>query len=260
MRRVILALVVLTVVMVLVDLARPTWTAPLRSAAGTVFTPVQATIRGWSQDDLDTVRAERDRLAIEVQRLSAERDAVAAAGEVELPAGSGTWRAIGARVIAVAPVTSPVGERVVTIDIGSDDGVGLQRSVVAADGLVGRVNAVTANTAKVVLLGDPSVIVGVKFGDDSALGSVSAAAAPNLPTRRTGELTLSAIGDSEITVGDEVSTLGSPSDTPYTADVAVGVVSRVDPDTGQLGRTAVVSPHVDVDTIDTVVVLVEADN
>lgn len=256
-RKTIVVLLFVTVLIAGIDLARPSWTAPLRTAAAAVFSPVQATLRGWSEDDLAEVTAERDRLAVEVQRLSAERDAAVAAGEVELPSGNRSWRALGARVVAVAPLTSPVGARVVTIDVGSADGVAPNRTVLAADGLVGRVTAVEANSADVVLLGDPSVVVAVKFGGEDALGSVSAAAVPNLPSRDSGELTLTAIGDSQIQTGDEVSTLGSPGDTPYSADIAVGVVSRVDPDTGQLGRTAVITPYVDVDRIDTVVVLVE---
>lgn len=256
-RTVVLVLLAITVLIVLVDLARPSWTAPLRTGASAVFVPVQDSMRGWTDDDLDTVSAERDRLSVEVQRLRAERDAIVAAGDVDLPSGSGNWRALAARVISVAPVASPVGARVVTIDVGSSEGVVPDRTVLAAEGLVGRVSRVSSHSAQVVLLGDPSVVVGVTVGDDGALGSVSAAPLPNLPGRGAGELTLSAIGDSVISEGDEVSTLGSPGDTPYTADIPLGVVRRVDPDTGQLGRTAVVTPYVDVDTVDTVVVLLE---
>ncbi|MGB3187642.1 MAG: rod shape-determining protein MreC [Ornithinimicrobium sp.] len=255
-RKVVLTLLALTVLILVVDLARPSWTAPARAAASAVFSPVQDQLRGWGQDDFDTVSAERDRLAVEVERLTAERDAAVAAGKVDLPAGSGKWRALGARVVAVAPLTSPVGARIVTLDVGSNDGVAADRTVLDAAGLVGRVSDVSPSSADVVLLGDPSVVVAVKFGDEGALGSVSAASVPNLPARDDGQLTLSAVGDSPIRVGDEVSTLGSPGDTPYTADIAVGVVSRVDEDTGQLGSTAVVQPYVDVDTIDAVVVLV----
>ncbi len=259
-RKSVLTLLALTVLVLMVDLVRPSWTAPARAAASVVFGPVQEQLRGWGQDDLAAIAAERDRLAVEVQRLSAERDAAVAAGDVDLPTGSGKWRALGARVVAVAPLTSPVGARIVTLDVGSNDRVSVDQTVMDTEGLVGRVSEVSTSSADVALLGDPSVVVAVKFGDDGALGSVSAAPAPNLPTRGDGELTLSAVGDSPIFVGDEVSTLGSPGDTPYTADIPVGVVSQVDEDTGQLGRTAVVQPHVDVDTIDAVVVLVREDN
>ena len=60
---------------------------------------------------------------------------------------------------------------------------------------------------------------------------------------------------SAIAVGDEVTTLGSPEDVPYVARVPLGTVTAVDPDRGQLGRTAVVTPHVDTDVLDLVAVV-----
>ncbi len=57
-------------------------------------------------------------------------------------------------------------------------------------------------------------------------------------------------------VGDVVSTLGSVDDRPYAAGVVVGTVTAVDPDRGQLTRTATVRPVVDPDAIDVVAVLV----
>jgi rod shape-determining protein MreC len=58
-----------------------------------------------------------------------------------------------------------------------------------------------------------------------------------------------------VSVGDTVSTLGSPDDRPYVARVPLGTVTSVDADRGQLGRTAVVRPHVDPDTLDLVAVV-----
>jgi rod shape-determining protein MreC len=254
-------LIVVTVAVLILDLARPAWTEPVRAVTQTAFTPLQETVRGWGQDDLDRVRAERDRLAVEVERLRSRQDATVAADEVS-PAGAPGLEAVGARVIAAAPQTSPVGRRVVTIDAGRADGVRSDRTVLNTDGLVGRVMRADESSAQVLVLGDPQVVVGVRFGrraGDSALGAVSATPPAAVPRRGAGELTLTAAGDTPISVGDTVTTLGSPGDSPYTAGIEVGTVTAVDPDNGQLSGTAVVRPAVDTDTLDTVVVLIASE-
>jgi rod shape-determining protein MreC len=53
-----------------------------------------------------------------------------------------------------------------------------------------------------------------------------------------------------------VRTLGSIDETPYAAGIVVGTVTAVDPDRGQLMRSATVRPAVDPDAIDVVAVLV----
>ncbi|HKJ12227.1 MAG TPA: rod shape-determining protein MreC [Ornithinimicrobium sp.] len=254
MRKVLGVLLALTCAVLVLDLARPSWTEPVRAASASVFTPVQQAIRGWDRDELDRVAAERDRLAVEVERLRGRQDAALAAGDLDLP-GTAGLRPVGARVVAATPQTSPAGARVVTIDAGSRQGVRADRTVLNADGLVGRVLRVDPSSAEVVLLGDRSVVVGVRVGREGALGSLSATAPSEVPRRGADELTLTAIGDSPMSVGDVVRTLGSPGDVPYSAGIEVGTVTSVDPDSGQLAGTAVVRPAVDADRLDTVVVL-----
>ncbi len=257
-KRLVAALVAVTVLLLVVDLARPAWTSPLRNASAAVFSPIHQVLRGWDDDDLRRVELERDHLDVQVQRLRAERDAMDRGNQIEVPAGAPGERVIGARVVAVAPVTSPVAALMVTIDRGTADGVRADRTVVNSAGLVGRVLRVRPNDADVLLIGDPDLVVGVRFGAQGALGSISARPAPGVPTRQPGELTLTVIGDSPVEVGDEVTTLGSPNSSPFVADVMVATVVSVDPDKGQLGQTAAVMPSVDIDTLDAVAVLVGA--
>lgn len=240
---------------VVVDLARPELAEPVRAAVARVAGPVQAALAGWDDRELTRLTHERNALAAEVTRLEEQ---LRRAEQLTVLDRSTTWgdhELLPARVVAFAPGTSPVAGRTVTIDVGSVDGVPEDATVVSVDGLVGRVLRVAPRTADVVLLGDAGVVVGVRFGQDGALGSVEAVPRPGLAPRGHGELTLTALGDSEIRVGDEVSTLGSPDDLPYVARVPLGTVTGVDPDRGQLGRTAVVTPHVDTDTLDLVAVV-----
>ena len=55
-------------------------------------------------------------------------------------------------------------ENTVTIDKGTSSGMAVGQPVVPAGGLVGSVEAVSASTATVVLLTDPTFAVGVRLG------------------------------------------------------------------------------------------------
>lgn len=256
-KRVVAGVLALTLVLLLIDLARPAWTEPIRGGAAAVFAPVQQAIRGWGQDDLDEARAQRDALAVEIELLRSQSEARTDSDQIDLPGSVQKWRGLRARVIAVSPPTAPAGEQAVTVNVGSRDGVVPDRSVLNTSGLVGRVLRVNESSADVLLLADPGAVVGVRFGADGVLGAVSSQAPPELGPRPAGSLTLTSISDAPITVGDEVRTLGSPDGSPFVADIAVGTVTDVDEDSGQLGQTAIVQPAVENATLDAVVVLID---
>ena len=264
-------LVFLTAAVLVVDLARPGMADPVRATVARWSAPAQAALAGWDESQVRELRAERDELASEVARLRADLRVSEEVRELDaayvrtlgLP-GARVRELLPARVVAFSPVGSPTAGQTITIDAGSRDGVEPDQSVVAAEGLVGRVVRVAPASADVVILGDADVAVGVRYGTgapdqgsngDMALGMVHSRAVPGVPARGYGELTLVAAGDSPIEVGDEVITLGSPNHVPYVADLPLGVVTAVDPDRGQLGRTAVVRPHVDMDLLDLVAVV-----
>lgn len=245
----------LTAGVMVVDLARPGLADPLRDAVAGVAAPAQSALAGWDDGRVAALTQERNALAAEVDRLEEQVRRHEQLQTLERATTWGEHTLLPARVVAFSAGTSPVGGRTVTIDVGERDGVGPDQTVVSSDGLVGRVLRVAERSSDVLLLGDAGVVVGVRFGAQGALGSVEAVPPPGLPSRGHGELTLTALGDSTIEVGDEVSTLGSPDDRPYAARLPLGTVTSVDPERGQLGRTAAVAPHVDTDTLDLVAVV-----
>lgn len=249
-------LLALTVLVVLVDVARPGLTDPVRRAAATVFAPAQSALTGWTDDRLTEVTRERDELAARVQELEAEIRTGEQLDELQAAAaGWGGHELLPTRVVGFSSDSTPVGGRTVTIDAGERDGVRVDQTVISSDGLVGRVVRSAPSSADVVLIGGSDVVVGVRFGDEGALGSVDGRPAPGLPPRGSGELTLTSLGDSPITEGDLVTTLGSPDSIPYVAGIPLGTVTSVDPDDGSLGETAAVSPFIDPDTLDLVAVV-----
>ena len=246
-------LVALTVLVMLADLARPNLTGPVRRVSATVFAPVQSAMTGWTDDRLTELTRERNALDARVKELEAEARTTEQLSQLErAAAGWGGHRLLPARVVGFSSASTPVGVQTVTIDAGERDGARENQTVISSDGLVGRIIRTAPASSDVVLLGGSDVVVGVRFGAAGALGSVDGRPAPGLPPRASGELTLTALGDSEIAVGDTVTTLGSPDSIPYVAAIPLGTVTSVDPDRGQLGRTAVVRPFVDHDTLDMV--------
>ncbi len=245
-------LVAATVVVLGVDLSRPALTDPVREAAATVVGPVQRALKPDQAPRVTRLTQQRDELESEL-RASREqlRDARGEAALVRSPSARGR-RLVPARVVATSAVGTPERTRRITLDVGARDGVAKDRTVISADGLVGRVVSVAPWTCDVLVLGDRDVTVGVRVGPGHRLGSVSSEPTPGLPPRKPGDLTLTLVGPGSVHVGDQVTTLGSVADRPFVPGVPVGTVTSVDPDHGQLGATAVVRPAVDPGSLDVV--------
>ena len=253
-RRLLAGLVVATLVLLGADLAGSGVAESVRSAGGTVIGPVQRALSGAPRDEIAaleaqnillraTVAEQRRRLA-EQERLAELLDADATAGHL----------LVAARV--VASDLSPLGGRSLTLDAGARDGVTADSTVVTAEGLAGRVVAVSPWTSDVQVLGSTGSVIGVRVGPAGTLATVSSPSSTDRESRPRGSLTLSFVQPGTPVVGDVVSTLGSVDDRPYAAGVVVGTVTAVDPDRGQLTRTATVRPVVDPDAIEVVAVLV----
>ena len=153
------------------DLARPASTSVLRGAAASALGPLERAVAVGGDARLARVTAERDQLA---RRVAADRDAAAAGRRLTALLGStSAARVVPARVIAFGGGVT-TGVRRVTLDAGSRDGLAVDLPVVAADGLVGRVVAVSDWTCDVAVLGDRARHVGVRVGAGGTLGAVAA--------------------------------------------------------------------------------------
>lgn len=135
----------------------------------------------------------------------------------------------------------------VIIDVGSDQGVLSGMPVVGAEGLVGRVDAVTASAARVQLITDPdaSVSVVIQPSDTTAIltGSV------------TSDISLENISkDASVEPGNLVLTSGLGG--VYPADILIGQVASVRSTATDLFQEAVVQPVIDFSRLDIVLVIV----
>ncbi|RPJ49894.1 MAG: rod shape-determining protein MreC, partial [Chloroflexi bacterium] len=91
--------------------------------------------------------------------------------------------------------------RYILIDQGSDSGLRHGMPVVTAQGLVGRIDAVTANAARVQLLTDPGSAVNVRLPDSNADGMLTGAV--------TGDISLEMISqEAKLQPGEIILTSG----------------------------------------------------
>ncbi|MEO7752887.1 MAG: rod shape-determining protein MreC [Terracoccus sp.] len=252
-RRLLGLLVAVTVGLLVADLAGWAGADTVRRAGGAVFGPVQRALSGAPPDELARLAAENVRLRETNAAQTRELEGLTELRRLLGTEVAGSHRLVGARVVATA--LSPLGGRSLTLDAGSRDGVVTDVTVMSADGLVGRVVAVSPWTCDVQVLGSAGSVVGVRVGTAGTMGTVAASSAGTDVTRARGTLVLALVEPGTPAVGDLVRTLGSIDERPYAAGLVVGTVTAVDPDRGGATRTATVVPAVDPDAVDVVGVL-----
>lgn len=222
---------------------------PVRSAAATVLSPMQAGLDAVTSPVTGTVNAIGDgnARADRIAALTGEnadlqlqlRDALARAADAHaLSDLSAAGLAVGGdlRMGHVVAVNAVDGYSwTVTVDLGRADGVVVDSTVLDASGLVGRVVAVTEHASTVLLAADPLSTVGVRMVGSGEIGTLEG----------TGEdlLRLTLFNrNARMQIGEELLTFGSPGGRPFAAGIPVGVVENVTSRPGGLGQVATVRP------------------
>jgi rod shape-determining protein MreC len=134
----------------------------------------------------------------------------------------------------------------VIIDHGSDSGMRHGMPVVTQQGLVGRVDAVTASAARLQLITDPGSTVNVRLQ--------STQTETLLKGSLTGDLTLEMIPQEvKLKAGDLVLTSGLGG--TYPSDILVGQVVSIQSREGELFQSASIQPAVDFSRLRAVLVI-----
>lgn len=264
--RTLAVLVVATVALLGLDMSRHGSTSFLRTGAAGAFGPLERVLTVSVEDDVTRLTRERDDLERQRQQYAASlRQAREVTSVLTSPAARDVTL-LAARVVGFAHASSQSGERRVTIDVGSRDGVTKDLTVIAGAGLVGRVVSVAAWTSDVLVVGDRELTVGVRVGSRGLLGSVTAkpsvagrSQVQGWSLRATGRLSLTLLEQGTVVAGDQVTTLGSVSGRPFMPDIPLGTVVSVDSDIGQLTSTASVKPLVDAAALDVVAVILSSE-
>ncbi|NTU75196.1 MAG: rod shape-determining protein MreC [Anaerolineaceae bacterium] len=134
----------------------------------------------------------------------------------------------------------------VFIDHGSDDGIRHGMPIATENGLVGRIDAVSSNAARIQLITDPGSVINIRLKnakvDAQMVGST------------TGDLTLEMIPqDAQIEIGDLVLTSGLGGS--YPADILIGQITSVRKRDTDLFQTAIVQPAVDFTNLQAILVI-----
>jgi rod shape-determining protein MreC len=154
-------------------------------------------------------------------------------------------RYVGARVIGVRLGTA--GRQVLTVDRGSDAGIARMMPVVVADGVVGRVSAVSGSSADVLVLTDLNSSIAVRVDRTRARANVRGLGRPD------GARLEYALRTEDMVEGDLLVTSGT--DGVFPRGIPVGKVTQLNRTGHGLFQEARVVPAVDVTRLEEVLVV-----
>ena len=134
----------------------------------------------------------------------------------------------------------------VIIDHGSDDGIQYGMPVVTQQGLVGRIDAVTASASRIQLITDPESIVNVRLQNQNEDAQVEGSI--------TGDITLGMVSQNiTLNSGDILLTSGLGGN--YPTDILVGQIVSVEKKETELFQTASIQPVIDFTALRAVLVI-----
>lgn len=230
--------------------------APLEVAASAAVRPVGA-VSDWFattsglREDAAALEAENAELRRQVAGADIDRERLASYDGLLAAAGTHDVAMVPARVVAVGAAQSF--SRTVTLDAGTSSGIEKDQTVVAADGLVGRVISTTSSSATVVLIIDADSTVGARVGRSQEVGFLTGSGDIASPNRIDLELVDPSVVPA---AGDSVLTWGSANTGPYRAGIPIGEVVELFSTPRDTTQRAVIEPYVDFSTLDVVGVIV----
>lgn len=254
----------LTVVLIVVGVLALALGGYLTPLSGTVLEPVLA-IQNWistrfiafqdffnAPGDIARLRQRNSELEAELANLQTEIVALQQqVVEIEILSGlvdfSRAQPGIETKAAAVIALDTSPFLRYVIINSGSDDGLRRGMPIVSAQGLVGRISAVTSNASLVQLITDPGSSINVRIqpaeADAVMLGSI------------TGEISLDLISqDVFVEPGDLILTSGLGGN--YPPNLLIGQVASVRQEATALFQTAAVQPVVDFSRLEIVLIII----
>jgi rod shape-determining protein MreC len=240
--------------------------SPARNAGADIFGPVERvthdvtdpvaslfdSITGGSsaQDTIANLQRENAELRAELSSARLSQTARQQLAQL-LQLDAGGYRIMAANVIAAGGDYSDT----VTLDVGRNDGLRPDETVLNGSGFVGTVTQVSADTSTVLLANDASSVIGVQVEGSGEIGAV-AGTGQSMSGSPMLRLTLFD-ANAALQPGQEVDTYASVGDQPEVPGVPVGTVVSVHPSPGSLTQTALVRPFVNFTALGVVGVVVQ---
>lgn len=264
---VLLIFTVLCVIMIFVTFNTNLTAGSLRGVASYVLVPLQKGINevgsvfsGWSDNltNLHELMEENKELQEKVDELTTENNTLqqdkyelTRLRELyKLDEKYPEYKKVGARIIA-----KDAGNwfHTFVIDKGSDDGIEIDMNVIAGSGLVGRVTAVSPNSASVLSIIDDSSNVAAQILSTSDNCIVTG----SLQLMNENKISLSKLTDSDnkVSAGEKVVT-ANISD-KYLPGILIGYIDEVAMDSNNLTKSGTLRPAVDFSHLEEVLVILE---
>lgn len=236
----------------------------LESVASSIVTPIQRTITDLKNkidgntsyfSDMDSILAENEELRTrnseleteirELERIKADNSTLQE--YMSLTEKYATYKTIPAYVINrdVSNYSSTL-----IINIGSNDGVSTNMSVIADKGLVGHVISVTEKTAKVQVIIDAASTVSCNISTTGE-SLICKGTLENKQILRVSYIPTNA----ELIQGDSVSTSGLGG--IYQKGIHIGTIKEIVTTSNITDRYAIIEPAVDFSKVDTVLVITD---
>jgi rod shape-determining protein MreC len=261
--RLVLALLLLTAFTLITLDYRSGSGGPLRSFGNAVFGPVERAVSAVARPvgsffsglgHLSSYKSENNKLRqqnqslLEQLRLTAgDRAELLSAQKMLNLAGKAQFHIVPAHVVAV---NSSLGfEWTATIDVGSQDGIHKNQTVINGDGLVGKTLYVGPTTTTILLANDPDFTAGARVEGSQEIGHVDGGG--------RNPMTFTLLGSrATLATGERLVTLGDTGARPFVSEVPIGHLTSIESTPGQLFRSAIVAPYVDFTSLDIVSVVV----
>ncbi len=263
-------LFILTIVcvgMIIITFNTSLFTGPLNSFAGVFVVPFQkgmTTVGTFLRDTTDKLssitklldenqelKAQIDELTIANTNLEQEKYELTELRNLyELDALYENYQKTGARIIA-----KDAGNwyHSFVIDKGSDDGIMIDMNVIAGGGLVGRVIDVGPDWAKVQsIIADNAAVSGMVLSSSDNL-----IVSGDLELYKQGFVSFSKLVDEadKVSIGDKVVT--SNISDKYLPGILIGYISTIDDDSNNLTKSGRITPAVDFEHMNEVLVLLD---
>lgn len=192
-------------------------------------------------DQYDEVKQQTKNQAQEIERLKEE---------LELNQTLTSYEKVTANVITRSPDTW---QDMLIVDKGSSDGVEGNMAVMSQKGLIGRVLEVNAHSSKIQLLTSDNKSsnhfpIKISTGDGNSFGVLNKYDVKNQQLVATQDN-----GEKDIKEGDVVQTSGLGGKSP--ADLAIGTVVKVKPDSNGLNREVYIKPYAQMYDISVVTII-----
>ena len=264
-RLVLGVLLIIAIALITLDF-RDGGASPARNVGADIFGPIERlthdvtdpvaslfdSITGGSSAQSTIANLQRENAELRAQLSSAQLSRTAQQQLAQLlQFDASGYRIMAANVIAAGGGYSDT----VTLDVGRNDGIKPDETVLNGSGFVGTVTQVSEDTSTVLLANDASSVIGVQMQGSGEIGAVtgtgnSMSGSPML------RLTLFA-ANTALEPGQQVNTYASVGDRPEVPGVPVGTIVSVASSPGSLTQTALVRPFVNFTALGVVGIVVQ---